>query len=94
MRTRGYGDKEKQEAIRARYREKERTRYGRVEKGDLESEDLGRSSEDVWKSRERKLEWGDAFNKPFPPQFEGSDEEWNSLERQRRKKLVDGTMGS
>jgi hypothetical protein len=97
MRTRGYGDKRKEEAIRARYREKERIRYGREGKADLESEDVGRSSEDIWKSRERKMEWGEAFNKPFPPQFQGSDEEWNSLERERRRMLVDapdGTVGS
>jgi hypothetical protein len=94
MRTRGLGGKEKEEAIRARYREKERVRYGREGKRNLESEDVGRSSEDIWKSRGKKMGWGEAFNQPFPPQFAGSDEEWNRLERERRRRLVDGTMGS
>jgi len=78
MRTRGYGDREKQAAIKARYREKERRKYGK--------EELGNSSEDVWKSRDKKVEWGQAFKTPFP-EFVGSDEEWNRLERENRAKL-------
>jgi len=58
MRTRSYGDKEKQKLIKARYRDKEKRKYGRDE--------IGKSSEDVWKSRDRKVEWGEAFNTPFP----------------------------
>lgn len=78
MRTRSYGDKEKQELIRARYREKERRKYARDE--------IGKSSEDVWKSRDKKIEWGEAFNAPFP-ELKGSDEDWNRRERERTSKL-------
>jgi hypothetical protein len=72
MRTRSYGSREKEEAIRARYREREKVRYGKERRENNKSEELGRSSEDVWKSRDRKLDWGEAFNKPFPP----LEEEW------------------
>ena len=82
MRTRSYGDREKQEAIRGRYREKERWRYG--------SGEFGKSSEDVWKSRDKKMEWGEPFSAPFP-EFSGTDEEWNRLERERRTKLQSNT---
>jgi hypothetical protein len=84
MRTRSYGAKEKEDAIMDRYRMKERVRYGRDE--------VGKSSEDVWRSRERKAEWGQAFNVPFPD-FEDDDEEWNQRERLRRAGRVDGSMG-
>jgi hypothetical protein len=84
MKTRTAGGAEKEQAIRERYRQKERAKYGGVEKGNLDG-DVGRSSEDVWKSREKKMEWGEAFNKPFP-RFEGSDEEWNIIERERRRR--------
>jgi hypothetical protein len=40
----------------------------------------------VWKSRDKKVEWGQAFKTPFP-EFVGSDEEWNRLERENRAKL-------
>ena len=58
MRTRGYGKAEKEARIMARYRDKERRKYG--------GDELGKSSEDVWKSRDRKVEWGETFNAPFP----------------------------
>ncbi|KAH8672652.1 hypothetical protein BGZ60DRAFT_405310 [Tricladium varicosporioides] len=76
MRTRGYGDKEKGEAIREYYRKVEGRKYPRGVKG--------RSSEDVWRSRERKVEWGEAFSVEVR-EFEGSDEEWNRQERERRR---------
>lgn len=82
MRTRSFGAREKQEAIRARYREKEKTKYGRGE--------FGKSSEDVWKSRDKKLEWGEAFKTPFP-EFKGTDEEWNQMEREQRAKFASAT---
>lgn len=88
MRTRTHGEKEKAEAIRSRYRDKERMKYGRGKSHDLESEDAGRSSEDIWKSRERMVEWGEAFNKSFPS-FQGNDEEWNAKEKERRKAIVE-----
>lgn len=84
MRTRAFGDREKQEAIRARYREKEKRKYGRDE--------FGKSSEDVWKSRDTKVELGKAFNTPFPD-FSGTDEEWNRVERETRAKLRANTSG-
>ena len=80
----------REEAIRARYREKEKTKYGKEWKNNVVDEDVGRSSEDIWKSRDTKVEWGNAFNKPFPPQFQGSDEELNR-ERLRQRQ---GTIGS
>lgn len=84
MRTRGYPHKEKEAAIQEHYRKKERMKYAR---------DLGKeSSEDVWKSREKKLEWGEAFNVPFR-EFDGSDEEWNRREKEWRSGKVDGSMG-
>jgi hypothetical protein len=94
MRTRSFGAVQKEEAIRSRYREKERMKYGKEGKEKLESENVGRSSEDIWKSRERVMEWGEAFNAPFPPRFEGTDEEWNAIERERRRKIVNGTTVS
>jgi hypothetical protein len=45
---------------------------------------LGPSSEDVWESRDKKLEWGEAFSDPVEV-YTGSDEEWNRLERIRRE---------
>jgi hypothetical protein len=89
MRTRGYGKKEKEEAIIARYREKEKLKYRRQE-----GEDVGvqKSSEDVWRSRERKVEWGTAFNEPYE-EYDGDDAEWNKIQKERRKRIADGTMG-
>jgi hypothetical protein len=88
MRTRTFAAREKEEAIMARYREKERMRYAR-----REGEELGtpKSSEDVWKSREHKLELGTAFKEPYPD-FDGDDGEWNRVESERRRGVVDGTM--
>lgn len=84
MRTRGYSEKEKGAAIKEHYRRKETIKYGKS---------LGKeSSEDVWKSREKKLEWGEAFNVPFPD-FDGSDEEWNRQQVEWRKGSVDGRTG-
>jgi hypothetical protein len=89
MRTRSYGKTEKEEAIMARYREKERLRYRRQ---DGEEAGVQKSSEDVWRSRERKMEWGTAFNEPYKD-FDGDDAEWNKVVRERRKGIADGTMG-
>jgi len=84
MRTRSYSAKEKEDAIKERYRMKERIKYGRDE--------VGKSSEDIWRSREKKMEWGEAFSIPFPD-FEGDDEDWNRRERERRAIIADGTLG-
>lgn len=84
MRTRTYGDKAKAEAIKEHYRRRESSKY---------SKEFGRdSSEDIWKSRDKRVEWGEAFNTPFP-EFEGSDEEWRRRELERRSGGVDGSMG-
>jgi len=81
MRTRGYGEKEKETAIREHYREKERMKYAK---------ELGKeSSEDVWRSRDKKLEWGEAFHLPLP-KLEETDEEWNRKETEWRKGNVNG----
>ena len=80
MRTRTFSAKEKEEAIRGRYREKERMRYERREGEEWRPI----SSEDVWRSRDTKLAWGEAFNEK-DDQFEGDDREWNRLQRERRK---------
>jgi hypothetical protein len=82
MRTRGYGDREKEAAIKEHYRRKESAKY---------SKELGKeSSEDVWKSRTTKLEWGEAFNQPYE-ELKESDEEWRKSERERR--ALDAKMG-
>ncbi|RDL39725.1 uncharacterized protein BP5553_04065 [Venustampulla echinocandica] len=83
MRTKNYGRELKEEAIRDHYRQRERLKYSR----EVEAQ----SSEDIWKSRDRKLEWGEAFNVPFP-EFDGDDEEWNRRERERRRGRVDGSI--
>ena len=84
MRTRTYGDTQKAIAIKEHYRQKESAKY---------SKELGKeSSEDVWKSREKKVEWGEAFDAPFPG-FAGTDDEWRQRELERRSAKVDGSMG-
>lgn len=80
MRTRAWSDKEKEKAVMDHYRVKEAKKYQRND-----------SSENVWKSREKKMEWGEAFSAPFP-KFEGTDEEWNQKQAEWRKGKVDGTM--
>lgn len=83
MRTKNYGRELKEEAIRDHYRRRDQLRYSK----DME----GQSSEDIWKSRDKKLQWGEAFNVPFP-KFDGNDEEWNRQERERRRGRVDGSV--
>ncbi|KAJ5050627.1 uncharacterized protein L3040_002503 [Drepanopeziza brunnea f. sp. 'multigermtubi'] len=83
MRTRTYPRDQKAAAIKEHYRERERLKYAK---------ELGReSSEDVWRSRERKVELGTAFTKRFED-FAGTDEEWRAREMERRRE-VDGSMG-
>lgn len=79
-----YGDEQKAIAVKEHYRQRESSKY---------SKELGKeSSEDVWKSRDKKVEWGEAFNAPFPG-FSGTDEEWRQRELDRRSGKVDGSMG-
>jgi hypothetical protein len=87
MRARSYGKTEREAAIKERYREKERIRYGSREG------EVGTSSEDVWRSRDRKMGWGEAFCEPYE-ELDGDDEAWNKMQRERRRKAGDGTMGS
>jgi hypothetical protein len=89
MKTRTYGAGEKEKAIMARYRDKEQMKYRRQEG---EERGVQKSSEDVWKSRDVKMEWGTAFNEPYED-FDGNDKEWNEVQRARRQKIADGTMG-
>ncbi|KAL2075701.1 hypothetical protein VTL71DRAFT_644 [Oculimacula yallundae] len=85
MRTRTYGDVQKEKVIKEHYRQRESRKY---------SKELGReSSEDVWRSREGKVEPGEAFTMKFE-KFEGSDEEWRERELEmRRRGKIDGTTG-
>lgn len=87
MRTRTWSEKEKGEAIRDRYRTKEQAKYLKQE-----SDEIGRSSEDIWKSRDKKIEPGEAMSKPFlgfP-----SDEEFNRIVREERKRVHGNMEGS
>ncbi|CAG8978246.1 hypothetical protein HYALB_00009143 [Hymenoscyphus albidus] len=85
MRTRTFSSPQKENEIREFYRKREEGKYGR-----------GRpSSEDVWESRERRVEWGTAFQAAETDKGEGmgmgmGDEEWNERERARRRAVVEG----
>ncbi|KAG0648947.1 Early meiotic induction 1 [Hyphodiscus hymeniophilus] len=83
MRTRTFSAPQKEEAIRGRYREKEKMRYERRQDEELGREWVPKSSEDVWKSRERKMEWGKAFSESYE-EFDGDDGEWNRVQKERR----------
>lgn len=87
MRVRTYSGPEKEAAVKEHYRKRESIKY---------SKELGKeSSEDVWKSRDKKLEWGEALNQPFPEEFKGNDEEWRKMDlaaRRARRGEADGTM--
>ena len=87
MRTRTWGEKEKGEAIRDRYRVKEQAKYSKQG-----SDDIGRSSEEIWRSRDKKIEPGEAMSKPFlgfP-----TDEEFNRIVREERKRVLESTKRS
>lgn len=81
MKTRTYADHEKAKLIKARWIEKEKRKYGDPEDKNRE---LGKSSEDVWKGREQRLGWGEAFCVP-EPKWSGSDDEWRKLEKEHRE---------
>jgi len=51
---------------------------------------VGPSSEDIWESREKRLEFGEAFSHQVEKVAE-TDEEWNERERRRREGRVLGT---
>ncbi|KAF7941122.1 hypothetical protein BELL_1046g00030 [Botrytis elliptica] len=81
MKTRTYADNEKAKLIKARWIEKEKKKYG--DPSDKNRE-LGKSSEDVWKGREQRLEWGEAFCVE-EPKWTGSDDEWRRMEKEHRE---------
>ncbi|APA07893.1 hypothetical protein SS1G_00495 [Sclerotinia sclerotiorum 1980 UF-70] len=81
MKTRTYGDNEKAKLIKARWMEKEKRKYGDPED---KNKELGKSSEDVWKGREQRLEWGEAFCVK-EPKWTGSDDEWRKMEKEHRE---------
>ncbi|CZT40717.1 related to EMI1 Protein required for transcriptional induction of the early meiotic-specific transcription factor IME1, also required for sporulation [Rhynchosporium secalis] len=84
MRTRTYGDAQKEKAIKEHYRQRESAKY---------SKELGReSSEDVWRSREGKVAVGEAFRAPFE-KFAGTDEEWRERELEMRRGRVEENVG-
>lgn len=83
MRTRLYSEKAKAAAVKEHYREKERKKY---------SKELGKaSSENVWKSRESKVEWGTAFKEKF--EKVENDDEWRRRELERRREMADSATG-
>jgi hypothetical protein len=84
MRVRTTGGEQKAKAIREHYRKKEQIKYSR-DNNSRDQEELGRSSEDIWRTRDKKLEWGAAFNHPFPPPFEGNAAEYIEMEKERRR---------
>ncbi|ESZ95311.1 hypothetical protein SBOR_4308 [Sclerotinia borealis F-4128] len=81
MKTRTYADNEKAKVIKARWIEKEKRRYGDPED---KNKELGKSSEDVWKGRDQRLEWGEAFCVE-EPKWTGSDDEWRKMEKEHRE---------
>lgn len=97
MRTRGFGDEQKSKAIKEHYRKKEWVKYGKKE--DVQEKGIGKgemregagSSEDVWRSREKKVEPGTAFTAEYE-EFRGSDEEWNKREQERRRGVIHGSI--
>jgi hypothetical protein len=66
----------KENAIREHYREKELRKYGGSKP----------SSEDVWESRDEKVEKGTAFMVPYVKD-DLSDEEWQLFEMERRRAI-------
>jgi len=110
MRTRSYSPEEKAEMVKRHYGEKERRRYGRdgggrggggnggrgIKVEEETREEIGRSSEDIWRSRETKVGWGEAFRVPVPGEGDEKidDEEWNQRESIRRVERVDGAIVS
>lgn len=78
MRTKSYSAESRAAAVRAHFRAREAERYG-----------PGRpSSEDVWESRDGKVEPGTAFNERFDGPEE-DDREWQVREIERRRAVRD-----
>lgn len=79
MRSKSYPDEQRGNMIRDHYKKK-----------DLKYK-LGPSSEDIWESRDKKVEWGTAF-KQSVEQLVGTDQEWNKREAERRAGIASGTL--
>ncbi|RDA93170.1 hypothetical protein CP533_3164 [Ophiocordyceps camponoti-saundersi (nom. inval.)] len=77
MRTKSYTGEQKMDMIRDYHRAKELSKYGPGKP----------SSEDVWTSRDAMVPPGSAFSEPLPEPVVGDDDQWRSLEAQRRTKV-------
>lgn len=75
MRVKSYSGPVKDEMVREHYRKKEMDKYAGKP-----------NSEDVWASREEKVEPGSVFNVPYVEE-NVSDEEWQLMEIERRKQI-------
>lgn len=75
MRVKSYSGPVKEEMVREHYRKKELEKYGGKP-----------NSEDVWASREGKVEVGSVFREPFVEEVM-SDEQWQLMEIERRKQI-------
>ncbi|KAL2133450.1 hypothetical protein VTI74DRAFT_2336 [Chaetomium olivicolor] len=76
MRTKSYSPEMKAEAIKAHYRAKEEAKYGGGKP----------SSEDVWESREERVEPGTVFVKKFEPPVV-DDDEFNRVDAENRRRI-------
>ncbi|KAM7220850.1 Protein of unknown function (DUF3128) domain containing protein [Rhypophila decipiens] len=76
MRTKNYSPEGKAEAIKEHYRAKEEKKYGGGKP----------SSEDIWESREERVDVGTAFKKAFPPPVE-DDAAFRKSEAERRRRI-------
>lgn len=79
MRTKSYTGELKENMVRAHYREKDHAKYG-----------PGRpSSEDVWESRDQKVQPGTAFAEAVDAPVV-TDDEWRKMETERRRDVRQG----
>ena len=74
MRTKSFSPEMKAEAVKEYYRKKEEAKYGGGQP----------SSEDVWESRERRVEWDSEFRQGWEGE-KVSDEEFKRREMERRR---------
>lgn len=81
MRTKSFSPEMKAEAVRDYYRKKEEAKYGNGQP----------SSEDVWESREKRVEWDSEFRQGWERGVGGmggvSDEEFKRRELERRRMI-------
>ncbi|KAL0470076.1 hypothetical protein QR685DRAFT_522726 [Neurospora intermedia] len=75
MRTKSFGPEMKAEAVKEYYRSKEEAKYGGGQP----------SSEDVWESRETRVEWDSEFRQSWEGPEKVSDEEFKRMEVERRR---------